>query len=229
MLTPCGGPGHAGDLNIYNDHYSPIDLLSNGHSTGCGGDAATDQEDTLRLRDSWLAAYPDQAASGPGLTFSNMPSPGMNSRPDMVLAGEVTPASRPATQEPVRSIGCKVLGDGAKYTHRRFNSVILRRAAAVLFHEPEDDHLQGRFSHRMGPGGGHDHSCFHDCGPSGVCACGVCVQNEVAARLADEPVRHRFEAAVKGGESTAEDLEKVSGILITIYGHLTLDSTPAYR
>lgn len=139
----------------------------------------------------------------------------------MILAGV---SGSDSTTAPVSVLSSKVLGNGQEYAHRRFNNMVLRRAAAILFHEPRDD--TGKRSHRIGPGGGHDHGCFHDCGPNGVCACGVCLRNEVtspsltlscllrplpkvAAELADEAMRRKFEAAT-GKEA---DLEKVRASL----------------
>jgi len=162
-----------GDFNAYPDHPGPVQLLRTGTGQGCDLQAPASP---LQLLDAGEARG--------SLTFSTMPSPGLQSRPDLVLFGDHVPAKGLSW---ARSLGTSLLGDGEAYKHRWWLSMLARRAEAVLWHsEPQAPRP-------LGPGGAPDHGCLQDCGPNGVCACSVCIRNEVAAKLADTAEEARFE------------------------------------
>jgi len=94
--------------------------------------------------DAWKYIHGDQ----PGYTFSNMPKPGLISRPDRILVSK--------SGLKVKSI--MVNGKGHLYS---------LNFAYYLWHERRLSVMQAM---RTG-----DSRCEWDCGPHGSCRCGICV------------------------------------------------------
>ena len=86
------------------------------------------------------------------LVLPFQPEPGLTSRPDRLLVSrDLTPAQ------------VSLQGAGAAYGARRSREVWWHRAWQALQAASDSYHGKSGFS------------CLHDCGPHGVCRCGVCV------------------------------------------------------
>ncbi|PVD25351.1 hypothetical protein C0Q70_15851 [Pomacea canaliculata] len=149
----------AGDFNEYNDFPDPVKLFSNPMGTNsrpaqtskCRGFIRTAQQhESLVFLDTWTSSHgPDS----PGFTFSNMPSPGLVSRPDHILVSKN-----------IRVLQMALHGNGSEYGQARRAAVHLHRARLLI------KVMTASFFGYTG------YSCLHDCGPHGSCRCGVCVK-----------------------------------------------------
>ncbi|XP_070193785.1 uncharacterized protein [Littorina saxatilis] len=107
------------------------------------------------FHDAWEMTHKTSS----GFTFSNMPSPGLTSRPDRILV------TNDITVEETQ-----LHGDGTQYKSRHSRDILFHRFWRVL-HVARDTFQ-----------GGTGFSCLHDCGPHGACRCGVCMNNEAFDR-----------------------------------------------
>ncbi|XP_005109216.1 uncharacterized protein LOC101847287 [Aplysia californica] len=149
--TQFGNVFILGDFNAYNDFRGPMDVFVSRRATVCSNKSP-------RRRDSAAGTFVDAwMMSGrqhrDGLTFSNMPSPGLESRPDRILV--------PKNAE-VESIA--LMGNGDDYASFYYFSIMAHRAKVIV--AASYDSLRGRSGY----------PCRHDCGPHGSCRCGVCVR-----------------------------------------------------
>ncbi|XP_013416911.1 uncharacterized protein LOC106178324 [Lingula anatina] len=140
-----------GDFNTYTDFEMPIHLLTSykWSKKKCYADSQF-RYGGPRFRDVWTSL---QYSHEEGLTFSNMPTPGLESRPDRILV----------------STGVKVLtarldGSGTAYRDRYYQAILRERFYRIL--EASQNARQGF----------KGYSCPHDCGPRASCRCGVCVR-----------------------------------------------------
>ncbi|XP_064606868.1 uncharacterized protein LOC135471533 [Liolophura sinensis] len=103
----------------------------------------------LEIADIWEATADSDHFS---FTFSNMPTPGLHSRPDRVLASSV-----------FKPTSLFLVGSGDAYEKRYHHSIVLDRFWTIVSQAGNSyAGLQG-------------YPCLHDCGPHGSCRCGVCV------------------------------------------------------
>ncbi|CAG5128239.1 unnamed protein product [Candidula unifasciata] len=137
-----------GDFNIYPDFEAPVELFTSRRHSACSVSSSVTSLRGL-FKDVWLSAgrRPQE-----GLTFSNMPTPGLVSRPDRILV------SRNITVE-----DAGLAGNGTNYRKYYYQNVIISRAKTVL---------RTSFDAFMGRSG---YSCLQDCGPHGSCRCGICI------------------------------------------------------
>ncbi|KAL4234623.1 hypothetical protein ACF0H5_006264 [Mactra antiquata] len=141
-----------GDFNTYNDYDWPIRLLTDDilkPSNQCWREINNKQyRSNIKFHDAWTTVH----LNDKGLTFSNMPSPGMESRPDRILV-----------ESSLKIEDIKLLGDGFRYKRRYTGLIHWSRFISII---------QSVYLSYQGVEG---YSCLHDCGPHGSCICGVCV------------------------------------------------------
>ncbi|XP_060581006.1 uncharacterized protein LOC132737690 isoform X1 [Ruditapes philippinarum] len=140
-----------GDFNTYNDYNWPIDIFLDGKVTKdnpCWKISQNVNLFRLKFKDAWLNVNAEKS----GLTFSNMPSPGFESRPDRILV-----------ESKLSVKNAKVIGNGERYKQRYKAAVHWSRFTTVI---------QSAYLSYQGVEG---YPCSHDCGPHGSCQCGVCV------------------------------------------------------
>jgi len=121
-----------GDLNIYRDHDGPLRSLLQ---------VATADWTAIDLRSNGQENDDD--------TFSNMPTPGLESRPDRILL-----FSNSRTGMIQRAIAHTVTDSSDRY-RALFSEAVLARRLAIAAR--------------------NDLPCEFDCGPRAVCQCGLCV------------------------------------------------------
>lgn len=171
-----------GDFRTHADYPGPMELLTQGSSKHC--DSALNDPKGVTLSDAWALDRPEER----GFTFSTIadlpPWTGMESRPDRILVGSVVTKTNKA-----HVLSATLKGQPELYKHKRSSAMLLRRAEAILMHLHGEDH---EALHR---GDHEDNGCFQDCGPRGVCACSVCVGNDIAAKLASDTAAMRFSIA----------------------------------
>ncbi|CAL1548175.1 unnamed protein product [Lymnaea stagnalis] len=139
-----------GDLNAYTDFPGPVDVFTSKRQSTCFIKSKQAAGTILgTLKDAWISLDNDKAN---GLTFSNMPEPGLVSRPDRILVPQNFTVTLTMTA-----------GDGVDYKRHYYLSVLLSRAKAII---------KTSFDAFVGKTG---YSCLQDCGPHGSCRCGVCV------------------------------------------------------
>ncbi|XP_063438028.1 uncharacterized protein LOC134719030 [Mytilus trossulus] len=141
-----------GDFNTYNDFEAPIDLITfkPGHAmTHCKQELKQIGNRYINFDDSWQKLHGKDHS---GLTFSNMPFPGLESRPDRIMVNSETEV-----------ISASLSGHGTIYKRQYKSSIVFSRFQTVLKQAALSYHSISGFS------------CFHDCGPHGSCRCGVCV------------------------------------------------------
>ncbi|XP_033647637.1 uncharacterized protein LOC117307090 isoform X1 [Asterias rubens] len=146
-----------GDLNTYVDYPWPLEGLLYGYfstSNKCPKYAAqknpTTEEELMSYLDAWAEVNPHRN----GFTFSNMPQPGFQSRPDRILL----------SSKSWSVVSCSTIGLGKGYANRYTKHIIWSRLATVL------NSSKSLFYNTPSSRG-----CLHDCGPHGSCRCGVCV------------------------------------------------------
>ncbi|KAK7499563.1 hypothetical protein BaRGS_00009215 [Batillaria attramentaria] len=146
----------AGDLSTYTDFPDPVRLfigsISNegeAQASNCQGAVHTDSRP---FQDAWVAAL---GPNSTGFTFSIMPSASLISRPDRILvSGDIS------------VLQTSLHGNGTEYTSRHLD-ILLHRLWVIV---------RSAKAAALGYSG---YSCLQDCGPSGVCRCGVCVQKVI--------------------------------------------------
>ncbi|XP_077985526.1 uncharacterized protein LOC144440131 [Glandiceps talaboti] len=156
-----------GDFNAYKDFGQPVQRLLNGQFSSSGGCHKSlylnnpRKEDAVTYTDAWVATNPNEN----GFTFSNMPTPGLESRPDRILVSSKSLQVRSA----------KIVGDGVIYK-RSFSSHISWNRFTTVWDAAYNSYY-----------GASGKACYHDCGPHGSCRCGVCVAggNKEACLLPD--------------------------------------------
>ncbi|XP_045166717.2 uncharacterized protein LOC123530085 isoform X2 [Mercenaria mercenaria] len=140
-----------GDFNTYNDYNWPIEIFLRGRVTKdnpCWKVRKDADLSGLHFKDAWLVVHPKED----GLSFSNMPSPGFESRPDRILM---------ESKLHVKSV--KLIGNGDRYKQRYKAAIHWSRFTNII---------QSAYLSYKGVTG---YPCKHDCGPRGSCQCGVCV------------------------------------------------------
>ncbi|KAL8605781.1 hypothetical protein ACOMHN_011143 [Nucella lapillus] len=150
----------AGDFNMYADFGDPIHLFQmGGRHIGDGRNQCPFSllsplsSSTPTFEDAWEAVHSDS----PGFTFSNMPEPGLTSRPDRILISSS-----------VRATEVSLHGRGVEYKTRHAADIFTHRLHRVMKAAKESLGQHAGFS------------CLHDCGPHGSCRCGVCVRAGVS-------------------------------------------------
>eukprot|EP01084_Bolivina_argentea_P077806 141164_1 len=133
-----------GDLNVYQDYIFPMQLLQYGTTNHkrCNKNSI---DIGVRFIDVFQSMIPNENQI---LTFSNMPWPGMVSRPDRLYLGNVD-------TDVLKMKAIDIIGDGNYYKQNFYYSILWNRFW---------DSLKGI-------------KCKIDCGPNGYCKCGVCVKN----------------------------------------------------
>ncbi|WAR26009.1 hypothetical protein MAR_011713 [Mya arenaria] len=144
-----------GDFNTYNDYEWPINLVTSDRwSSKNPCYRYANKPDILihhgktSYKDAWIAVHPH----ADGLTFSNMPSPGLESRPDRILVNSN-----------LQVTAVNVIGNGSDYKQKYNSSIYWHRLLTVV---------QSSWLSYKGVKG---YPCKHDCGPQGSCKCGICV------------------------------------------------------
>ncbi|KAK3797882.1 hypothetical protein RRG08_052481 [Elysia crispata] len=136
-----------GDFNTYPDFPGPVEAFISSVATSC----PIRQLHVPLFRDAILESLkPNQKVP---LTFSNMPSPGLISRPDRIL---VSPS--------IQVVDSHLQGQGDLYVNSFYTAIVIKRIETV-FGSAFDS-----FTGKVG------YSCLHDCGPHGSCRCGLCVK-----------------------------------------------------
>ncbi|XP_022103918.1 uncharacterized protein LOC110986391 isoform X2 [Acanthaster planci] len=145
-----------GDFNTYADYPWPLGGLLHGYfstSNKCPKYAAqknpTLEADLVSYTDAWAEVNPNKN----GYTFSNMPQPGFQSRPDRILFSKSW-----------RVHSCWLVGRGEEYASSYTLHITWTRLLALLAAAEDAFYSASR-----------SRSCLHDCGPHGSCRCGVCV------------------------------------------------------
>jgi len=146
-----------GDFNVYNEYHWPMELLLTGNMDHQAPSFCQKiQKPWFHGRpdyefvDAWVEANP----RNPGFTFSNMPQPGLHSRPDRILV------SKPG----FRIESAFKLGRGWDYRRDYSNHLRLARLHAIY-----------KSAQKQAEGNIYESSCYWDCGPHGICRCGICV------------------------------------------------------
>lgn len=141
----------AGDFNTYSDFDWPIKLalgvVEKGTNPCLPHTRKYDLSNAGNFKDAWL----EGKSSGNGFTFSNMPTPGFESRPDRILV---------SSHFQIESIS--LIGNGSRYKDVYKSSIHWLRFTSVF---------QSSFLSYQDVDG---YPCLHDCGPHGSCICGVC-------------------------------------------------------
>ncbi|XP_072050505.1 uncharacterized protein [Amphiura filiformis] len=146
-----------GDFNTYITYEWPLEGLLRGYFSAQNKcpKVAFRQNPTLEAEvfsyaDAWMALNPHRL----GFTFSNMPEPGFESRPDRILA----------SSRYLKVTSCLLHGLGDSYENKYTSQVkwtrlwrVLEAAKATYYGTKENT------------------GCYHDCGPHGSCRCSVCV------------------------------------------------------
>ncbi|KAH3893227.1 uncharacterized protein LOC127859717 isoform X1 [Dreissena polymorpha] len=151
-----------GDFNTYNDYEWPVRLVTDklDHNNPCTRliNSKWPSMNKGLYKDAWISTNPEEK----GLTFSNMPTPGLESRPDRIIV---------SSHLHVKSV--RRLGDGSRYRQRYEGAIHWSRFVTVV---------QSAWLSYHGISG---YPCRHDCGPHGSCICGICVAvgNENNCRL----------------------------------------------
>ena len=154
-----------GDLNVYEDYKYPMELLKNGFSQDkrckllfkhffmhvnkyfCVISNSHNALDIgIRFDDVFESMETNESKI---LTFSNMPWPGMVSRPDRLYHAHI------GNVDELRIKSIAVIGDGKTYRGGFYFRLLWNRFSDALKRE----------------------KCAFDCGPNGYCRCGVCVKN----------------------------------------------------
>ncbi|KAK3579046.1 hypothetical protein CHS0354_029903 [Potamilus streckersoni] len=148
-----------GDFNTYVDFEWPVSMLTgeagtrdklNPCSKGLGILFPSLPTQIGRFKDAWTEIHNDRNV---GFTFSNMPTPGYESRPDRILISsnfQVLDA---------------VLSGNGSYYRQHFQGTIHYHRFVII--------IESAFLSYMGYFG---YPCLQDCGPHGSCRCGVCVK-----------------------------------------------------
>ncbi|XP_038061462.1 uncharacterized protein LOC119732137 [Patiria miniata] len=146
-----------GDFNTYTDYPWPLEGLLQGYfstTNKCPKYAArknpTLEAELVSYTDAWGEVNPNKN----GFTFSNMPQPGFQSRPDRILF----------SSKSWRVNSCHLLGHGEEYAKMLTLRITWNRLTTLL------SAAENAFYPTTTPRG-----CLHDCGPHGSCRCGICV------------------------------------------------------
>ncbi|KAH9489179.1 hypothetical protein Btru_057770 [Bulinus truncatus] len=140
-----------GDFNVYTDFPRPIDIFISKRQSSCFIKSDTSSSFSLgSFKDAWISF--DKHGTG-GFTFSNMPEPGLVSRPDRILISKNITVDQ-----------AKIIGDGLEFKNHLYFSILLSRVKSMI---------QSSFDAFVGKSG---YSCLHDCGPHGSCRCGICIR-----------------------------------------------------
>ncbi|ELT90867.1 hypothetical protein CAPTEDRAFT_217237 [Capitella teleta] len=141
-----------GDFNAYPDFEGPFQLFNS--SSWDSNNPCIRKNRRLNflkhlrpLSDAWRLS----GIKG-GNTFSNMPAPGMVSRPDRIFVSANLAIA-----------GAELMGDGHAYKSRFLYHILWHRVGRVI------DVMRDSWLGQRG------RSCVHDCGPHASCRCGVCV------------------------------------------------------
>lgn len=146
-----------GDFNAYNDFHWPVNGIMKGSFDKQGPCHASSHLDPQGLNqgygfvDAWVTAN----GNSKGYTFSNMPEPGLISRPDRILVSLTG----------LQVVSAEINGDGKIYQQKySLQNKWQRLKKAYLM--AKETAYGPRFKY----------TCHQDCGPHGSCRCGVCVK-----------------------------------------------------
>ncbi|XP_071961435.1 uncharacterized protein [Antedon mediterranea] len=145
-----------GDFNTYTNYEWPVLALKAGkfsitnkcstfHQHGRRNQVEIDET----YIDVWTQAYPTDK----GYTFSNMPEPGFESRPDRILVSHNCAVV----------LNAQLAGVGSEYKNQFENQILWNRYWS-LFKSAKSSYYAYSGS-----------SCYFDCGPHASCRCGICV------------------------------------------------------
>ncbi|XP_068714606.1 uncharacterized protein [Montipora foliosa] len=140
-----------GDFNAYNDFSWPVKAIMEGSldkEGPCQQSQALSQG--YAFVDAWVTANGD----GTGYTFSNMPEPGLVSRPDRILV----------SLSGFQVISAELHGDGKVY-QQKYSLQNKWQRLKTTFRVARETALGPRYKY----------TCYQDCGPHGSCRCGICV------------------------------------------------------
>ncbi|XP_041348088.1 uncharacterized protein LOC121367786 [Gigantopelta aegis] len=142
-----------GDMNIYNDYGWPLRIFTDrkikGNNPCSPYTQKLEKHNFTLFYDSWETGN----NTGKGLTFSNMPTPGYESRPDRILVSYS-----------IDTVNRKLDGNGTMYKLKYSSAIHFNRIKSVIRNS------YYTFKGMLG------YSCLHDCGPRGSCRCGICVK-----------------------------------------------------
>ncbi|XP_060083400.1 uncharacterized protein LOC132562661 [Ylistrum balloti] len=145
-----------GDFNTYNDFDWPVKMFTSPNQKTLDECRIQDVKFlSLRGKSPWRDVWEMVGHPSAGRTFSNMPTPGFESRPDRILAT--------SNFEPH---GVYLLGNGTAYKTHYYQRIITERFRTLLH------------SSYLSWYGVTGYSCFQDCGPRGYCRCGLCVKGD---------------------------------------------------
>ena len=136
-----------GDLNVYHDFVFPMELLQFGKT---GGNKQCLHHWAFEIGSDFIDVFESMIDNeADRLTFSNMPWPGMVSRPDRLLMTNL----KDNGFLKIKSV--EIIGDGVYYGERYYYRILWYRLKMVW----------------------NGKECPFDCGPNGFCRCGNCVGN----------------------------------------------------
>ncbi|KAK6177334.1 hypothetical protein SNE40_015455 [Patella caerulea] len=141
-----------GDFNTYEDYQYPVQVFTRKNNR------VKNKCDELRIGLPKLSRFQDvwqNKSNKKGFTFSNMPTPGYESRPDRILTSHTYHVEE-----------TWLSGDGQIYKDHYNNSILYHRFKVLIKNAYEN------YRGQMG------YSCVHDCGPNGSCRCGNCVKGD---------------------------------------------------
>lgn len=142
-----------GDFNTYSDFEWPLRIFTDKSikPVNLCYDMVMPEAKRPKIifSDVWQSK-PKQTTSG--LTFSNMPTPGYESRPDRILVSKH-----------FQIVSSSLLGNGIIYREKFKYNIYWNRLKLVI--SSSYNSFRGIYGY----------SCIQDCGPRGSCRCGVCV------------------------------------------------------
>jgi len=193
-----------GDLNIYKDHPYPVYILQGipfpqTQHNGClspNNDDSTQQT----AHDTWEYLHHDDT----GYTFSNMPTPGLESRPDRIImefeGGDSETSTLNWIPDTISTLS------GKEYASDYYSLILWARLKMMGESGNESKRTKAREK-------GSD--CLFDCGPRGNCICGVCVIKEEYYQYQDDSSGHDYEILGLTCENLVSKLTFLLGLLVT--------------
>ena len=140
-----------GDLNAYHDFVYPMELLQFGKTNG---NRQCTHHWAVELGSEFIDVFENLIGDElDRLTFSNMPWPGMVSRPDRLYFSNIHVEE---DHDPfLKMESAEIIGDGVEYRRLFYFRILWYRLEMAWNGE----------------------QCPFDCGPNGYCQCGNCVKN----------------------------------------------------
>ncbi|XP_033744975.1 uncharacterized protein LOC117330650 isoform X2 [Pecten maximus] len=145
-----------GDFNTYNDFDWPVKLFTSPNQKTLSECHIQDIKFLgAKGKAPWSDVWEMVGHPSSGRTFSNMPTPGYESRPDRILA-----------TSNFKTHGVHLLGNGTFYKTQYHQRIVMYRFSTLLH------------SSYLSWYGVTGYPCYQDCGPRGYCRCGVCVRGD---------------------------------------------------